>query len=33
MVGTTAIPSIIKMSQVMKANRTEWTQQDELPAS
>ncbi|KAI9596592.1 CTLH/CRA C-terminal to lish motif domain-containing protein [Syncephalis fuscata] len=32
-VGTTAIPSIIKMSQVMKTNRTEWTQQDELPVS
>jgi hypothetical protein len=33
MVGTIAIPSIIKMSQVMKSNRTEWTQQDELPVS
>ncbi|RKP07355.1 CTLH/CRA C-terminal to lish motif domain-containing protein [Thamnocephalis sphaerospora] len=32
-VGTTAIPSIIKMSQVVRTNRTEWTQQDELPVS
>ncbi|KAG0344070.1 hypothetical protein BG004_004762 [Podila humilis] len=30
-VGTQAMPTIIKMSSIMKAKKTEWSQQSELP--
>ncbi|OZJ05222.1 hypothetical protein BZG36_02453 [Bifiguratus adelaidae] len=31
MVGTIALPTIIKMATIMKDKKTEWSQQDELP--
>lgn len=31
MVGTTALPTIIKMATIMKEKKNEWSQQDELP--
>jgi hypothetical protein len=30
-VGTQAMPTMIKMASIMKAKKTEWSQQQELP--